>query len=247
MNEPFVTELRDATKKNDYFRQVLFSGEHSQLVLMSLDPGEEIGTEVHAVDQLLYAVAGDGEAILDGSVFTFEEGGVICVPAGVEHNIVNTSDEPLKPFTVYAPPSTPRGRCTGPRRTRWRTSARRPRSDQTDVTRPRWAAGTLVLAAHRLSGRDRVPHAATAAIRSAGAPVSEYAVPIVRRAAAAGAPALAPAARNRRRAYQRGPRRASPDRLCQGEGGRDQVSTWKPGMARRLAAPWASTPRQRLE
>lgn len=109
MNDPYVAELERAAKKNDFFRQVIFTGDHSQLVLMSLGPGEEIGAEVHQVDQYLYVVAGNGEAVLGGVVFTFEEGGMICVPAGVEHNIVNTADGPLKLFTVYAPAQHPAG------------------------------------------------------------------------------------------------------------------------------------------
>jgi mannose-6-phosphate isomerase-like protein (cupin superfamily) len=109
MTEPYVTELEHAAKKNGFFRQVLFTGDHSQLVVMSLEPGEEIGTEVHTVDQMLYVVDGEGETILDGIVSRIEEGGVVCVPAGVEHNIVNTDDEPLKLFTVYAPAQHPAG------------------------------------------------------------------------------------------------------------------------------------------
>ena len=109
MTEPFITELEHVAETNNYFRQVLFTGQHSQLVLMSLEPGEEIGTEVHAVDQLLYVVEGEGETILDGMVYPLEEGGAVCVPAGVEHNIVNTDDEPLKLFTVYSPPQHPAG------------------------------------------------------------------------------------------------------------------------------------------
>jgi mannose-6-phosphate isomerase-like protein (cupin superfamily) len=109
MREPYIAELEHAAEANSFFRQVVFTGEHSQLVLMSLEPGEEIGTEVHTVDQLLYVVEGEGETILDGIVHPIEEGGVVCVPAGVEHNIVNTDDEPLKLFTVYAPAQHPAG------------------------------------------------------------------------------------------------------------------------------------------
>ena len=109
MTEPYITELEHAAESNSFFRQVLFTGQHSQLVLMSLAPGEEIGTEVHTVDQLLYVVEGEGETILGGVVYPIEEGGVVCVPAGVEHNIVNTDDEPLKLFTVYAPAQHPAG------------------------------------------------------------------------------------------------------------------------------------------
>ena len=109
MNRPFVGELDHAAESNEFFRLVLFTGEHSQLVLMSLNPGEEIGTEVHTVDQILYVVDGEGEAILDGTAYQVDEGAVICVPAGVEHNIVNSRDEALKLVTVYAPAQHPAG------------------------------------------------------------------------------------------------------------------------------------------
>ena len=104
MSEPFVLDLKHAAKASDYFRQVLFTGAHSQLVIMTLQPDEEIGLEVHEVDQLLYAVDGEGKALMDGVEHDFEKGVVVCVPAGVQHNIVNTGDEELKLFTVYAPP-----------------------------------------------------------------------------------------------------------------------------------------------
>ena len=104
MTEPYVSDLKDAAKHNQDFRRVLFTGAHSQLVLMSLKPGEEIGLEVHDVDQLLYAVDGGGEAILDGRHHRFEKGVAVCVPAGVQHNFVNDGDEELKLFTVYSPP-----------------------------------------------------------------------------------------------------------------------------------------------
>ena len=104
MTEPFVGDLKHLAKHNANFREVLFTGGHSQLVLMSLEPGEEIGLEVHEVDQILYAVDGEGTAILGGVDYRFEKGVAVCVPAGVEHNVVNDGDEPLKLFTVYAPP-----------------------------------------------------------------------------------------------------------------------------------------------
>ena len=104
MSENYVSDLRRAAKENDFFRRVVFTGASSQLVLMSLKPGEEIGSEMHEVDQLLYAVEGEGEAILDGVRHPFKKGMVVCVPAGTEHNFLNTDDEPLKLFTVYAPP-----------------------------------------------------------------------------------------------------------------------------------------------
>lgn len=104
MVEPYVSDVKHAAKQNTHFRAVLFTGATSQLVLMSLMPGEEIGTEVHQADQILYAVDGEGVSILDGSRRPLKKGGVVCVPAGVEHNIINTDAEPMKLFTVYAPP-----------------------------------------------------------------------------------------------------------------------------------------------
>ncbi len=109
MTEPFVADLRGAAKQNRDFRRVLFTGGGSQLVLMSIEPGDEIGSEVHDVDQVLYAVDGEGEAIVGGVRHPFKKGIVVCVPAGVEHNFVNTDDEPLRLFTVYAPPQHPAG------------------------------------------------------------------------------------------------------------------------------------------
>lgn len=104
MIEPYATDLKHAAKQNEFFRKVLFTGVHSQLVLMTLQPVEEIGVEVHEVDQVLYAVDGEGEAFIDGVRYPFEKGFVLCVPAGSQHNVVNTGDEPLRLFTVYAPP-----------------------------------------------------------------------------------------------------------------------------------------------
>ncbi len=104
MAEPYVADLKDEAKDNDYFRKVLFTGSNSQLVVMSLKPGEEIGTEVHKVDQLIYIVDGEGEAELDGAKKELDKGTIVCVPAGVRHNVVNSHDEPMKIFTVYAPP-----------------------------------------------------------------------------------------------------------------------------------------------
>lgn len=103
MIEPFVEDVKHAAKDNESFRKVLFTGAHSQLVLMSLEPGEDIGLEVHEVDQLLYAVDGEGVAVMDGVEHEFEKGVIVCVPAGVQHNVSNTGDEALKLFTVYAP------------------------------------------------------------------------------------------------------------------------------------------------
>ena len=104
MTQPFVTKLKKEAKRNGLFRRVLFTGKSSQLVLMSLAPGEDIGDEVHEVDQLLFIVEGEGKALLDGREQDLEDGMVVCVPAGTRHNVVNTDDEPMRLFTVYAPP-----------------------------------------------------------------------------------------------------------------------------------------------
>ena len=105
MTEPRVIDVKQAAKENSDFRRVLFTGPHSQLVLMALAPSEEIGTEVHGnVDQLLYVVKGQGVAVLGSAKRPFDKGAVICVPAGTSHNVINTGDEPLKVFTVYSPP-----------------------------------------------------------------------------------------------------------------------------------------------
>ena len=102
--ESLRIELKDVANENEYFRQVLFTGVHSQLVVMALKPGEEIGEEVHEVDQFIYAVKGEGEAIMNGAVTPFAKGEALCVPAGSVHNVRNSSDEPMKLFTVYSPP-----------------------------------------------------------------------------------------------------------------------------------------------
>lgn len=104
MIEPRIIDIKRAAKENIYFRRVLVTANKSQVVLMSLKPGEEIGTEAHEGDQLLYAVEGEGVAVFNGVQEPFEKGTMLCVPAGAEHNVINTGDEPFKLFTIYAPP-----------------------------------------------------------------------------------------------------------------------------------------------
>jgi mannose-6-phosphate isomerase-like protein (cupin superfamily) len=91
---------------NPHFREVLFTAPHLQLVIITLQPGEEIGLETHVHgDQFFRVEAGTGEAILDGETLQISDGMVIIIPAGTEHNIVNTStDQPLNMYTIYAPP-----------------------------------------------------------------------------------------------------------------------------------------------
>lgn len=101
----FVSNIEDATLENNYFRKVLFTAKNSQLVVMCLEPSQEIGDEVHEVDQFFRCETGWGKAVLDGKEFEFKDGWVIVIPAGVHHNIVNLSDiEPLRLYTLYCPP-----------------------------------------------------------------------------------------------------------------------------------------------
>lgn len=106
----YHTNIEDATKTNSNFRQVLFTGAHQQLVVMSLLPGEEIGMEVHAnVDQFFRFEEGTGKVITDDGEFTVADNDVIIVPAGTNHNIINTGDVALKLYTIYAPANHPDG------------------------------------------------------------------------------------------------------------------------------------------
>lgn len=105
MSQAKVISLKHEAKEGTAFREVLFTGDKSQLVIMSLRPGEDIGDETHAdVDQMLYAVKGAGVAVIEGVEHPLEKGAVFCVPKGTRHNVKNTGAEPLKLFTVYAPP-----------------------------------------------------------------------------------------------------------------------------------------------
>lgn len=96
--------------ENKNFRQVLFTNKHSQVVLMSVLPGDDIGREVHElVDQVLVFVKGEGEAVVGSETHDIGPGDMFAVPAGTEHNFTNTGDEVLKLFTVYSPPEHPDG------------------------------------------------------------------------------------------------------------------------------------------
>lgn len=99
----------ELARQNDYFRQTLVTGEHSQLVAMTIQPGEEIGEETHEGDQILIFVEGSGEAILAGESSPVRAEEYVFVPAGTLHNFVNTGNEPLRLLTVYAPPEHPDG------------------------------------------------------------------------------------------------------------------------------------------
>jgi mannose-6-phosphate isomerase-like protein (cupin superfamily) len=102
----FVGNIEEKTLANTYFRQVIYTGQHSQLVLMCLQPNEEIGEEVHEiVDQFLRIETGEGKVIINGEEQLIKDGDAIVVPAGAKHNVINTSSEKqLKLYTVYSPP-----------------------------------------------------------------------------------------------------------------------------------------------
>jgi mannose-6-phosphate isomerase-like protein (cupin superfamily) len=101
----FVQDIEDLAIKNDDFRRVLYTTKQCQLVLMASKPKEEIGAEVHKSDQFFRVEEGTGEAVLDGVRTPIRAGFAVVVPAGVNHNIINTGNVPLKLYTLYAPPN----------------------------------------------------------------------------------------------------------------------------------------------
>jgi mannose-6-phosphate isomerase-like protein (cupin superfamily) len=108
----FVGDIEKLTEKNDYFRQVLFTGKYTQLVVMNLKPGEEIGNEVHnTVDQFFRIEEGEAKFVFNGSEeHLVHDGDAVVVPAGTFHNVINNSNkEPLKLYTLYSPPNHPQG------------------------------------------------------------------------------------------------------------------------------------------
>jgi mannose-6-phosphate isomerase-like protein (cupin superfamily) len=101
----FVRDIEALAVGNADFRRVLYTAGHCQLVLMALKPGEEIGAEVHTLDQFFRVEEGTGEAVLDGVRTPIRAGFAVVVPAGADHNIINTGRGPLKLYTLYAPPN----------------------------------------------------------------------------------------------------------------------------------------------
>lgn len=101
----FVADIEELTEKNDDFRRVLYTGKNLQLVLMSIEPGGEIGEEVHNDrDQFFRVEKGKGEVVIDGHRAKIKGDNAIIVPAGARHNVMNTGDKPLQLYTLYAPP-----------------------------------------------------------------------------------------------------------------------------------------------
>jgi mannose-6-phosphate isomerase-like protein (cupin superfamily) len=101
----FVKDIEGLAVKNNEFRRVLYTAKHCQLVVMALKPNEEIGAEVHKLDQFFRVEEGTGEAVLDDVRTAIHAGFAVVVPAGTNHNIINTGSVPMKLYTLYAPPN----------------------------------------------------------------------------------------------------------------------------------------------
>lgn len=105
----YVENIEEQTLENENFRKVLFTGTNTQLVVMNLLPNEDIGMETHDdIDQFIRIERGEGKAVLDGEEYNIEDNWAVIIPAGTEHNIVNTSSNmPMKLYTLYSPPEHP--------------------------------------------------------------------------------------------------------------------------------------------
>ncbi|MCC6512264.1 MAG: cupin domain-containing protein [Pirellulaceae bacterium] len=101
----FVKNLETMVVENVDFRRVLYTAKHTQLVVMSLLPAEEIGEEVHKLDQFFRVEAGTGEVVLEGERTAISSGFAMVVPAGTNHNIINTGGVSMKLYTLYSPPN----------------------------------------------------------------------------------------------------------------------------------------------
>lgn len=101
----YITNIEQRTQENTAFRDVLYTSRYSQLVVMSIPVGEDIGKETHGLDQFIRVERGQGIVVLDGEEFPIEDGSAVVIPAGTEHNVMNTSnEEALKLYTIYSPP-----------------------------------------------------------------------------------------------------------------------------------------------
>ncbi len=100
----FISDIEKETLENENFRKVLYTASYMQLVVMSIPVGEDIGEEVHGQDQFIRVEAGEGTAVLDGVEHPLKDDSATIVPAGAMHNIINSGDEPLKLYSIYAAP-----------------------------------------------------------------------------------------------------------------------------------------------
>ncbi|MBP9711065.1 MAG: cupin domain-containing protein [Candidatus Pacebacteria bacterium] len=105
----YVANIEKLTLENEFFRQEVYTDSRLQLVLMALKPGEDIGAEVHQLDQFIRIEAGEGKSVLDGEERELSASSVVIIPQGVKHNIINTGSASMKLYTLYAPPNHPPG------------------------------------------------------------------------------------------------------------------------------------------
>jgi len=104
MKKGYIVNIEEATVANTDYRRVLYTSEHSQLVVMSLEPEVEIGEETHELDQFIRVESGSGKVILNGSEeHALVDDWAVIIPAGVKHNVINTGDVPLKLYSIYSP------------------------------------------------------------------------------------------------------------------------------------------------
>ncbi|MBU0660626.1 cupin domain-containing protein [Patescibacteria group bacterium] len=100
----YIVDLEKETLLNTDYRRVLYTTKNSQLVLMCIEPGDEIGAEVHELDQFIRVEEGEGKAIMDGVEHELSDGVAIVIPAGMDHNVINVGEDNLKLYSVYTPP-----------------------------------------------------------------------------------------------------------------------------------------------
>ncbi|OHA88049.1 MAG: cupin [Candidatus Zambryskibacteria bacterium RIFCSPHIGHO2_01_FULL_43_27] len=105
----YVENIEKLSLENEFFRKVLYTDKNLQLVVMSLKLGEDIGEEVHELDQFIRVESGEGKAVLDGVETALSDGSVVIIPTGTRHNIINTGATAMKLYTLYAPPNHPEG------------------------------------------------------------------------------------------------------------------------------------------
>lgn len=110
MITPYVKNIEKETLENDFFRKEIFTGEHLQITVMSINPGEDIGVETHpTTDQFLRIEQGSGKAIIGGQEYEVSDDFAITIPAGMEHNVINTGDVAMKLYSIYTPVEHPVG------------------------------------------------------------------------------------------------------------------------------------------
>ena len=100
----YITNIEKETKENNDYRRVLYTSKNSQLVLMNIKPGDEIGEEVHHLDQFIRLETGGGKAVLDGVTHEIKEDYAVVIPAGTKHNIINDGEVDMKLYSIYSPP-----------------------------------------------------------------------------------------------------------------------------------------------